>query len=99
MKNAVLWDVTQWGSYKNQLFGGTYRVHHQGDKIGELGKTLAVTSNRSMPQKNTHIVFLCSMLRLLPTASIVPSWLINVTLMTVVIHSTETSSSYKSHMA
>jgi hypothetical protein len=31
-KNAVFWDVTPCGSYKNQHFGGTYRLHHQADK-------------------------------------------------------------------
>jgi hypothetical protein len=32
MKNAVLWDFASCGSYKNRGFGGTYRLHHQGDK-------------------------------------------------------------------
>jgi hypothetical protein len=32
MKNFVFWDVTLYGSCKNQRFGGTYRLHHQGDK-------------------------------------------------------------------
>jgi hypothetical protein len=32
MKNGVFWDVTPCGSCKNQRFGGTYRLHHQGDK-------------------------------------------------------------------
>jgi hypothetical protein len=53
MKNAVFWDVTTCGSCKNRRFGETYRLHHQGDKIGELGTTLAVTSNRSMLWSNT----------------------------------------------
>jgi hypothetical protein len=46
MKNAVFGDVTPCGSCQNWRFGGTYRLHHQSDKIRELG-TLAVTSNRS----------------------------------------------------
>jgi hypothetical protein len=46
MKNGVLWDVTPCGSCKNRRFGGTYRLLHQDDKIGELGTTLAATSNR-----------------------------------------------------
>jgi hypothetical protein len=29
---AVFWDVTPCGSGKNPSFGGTYRLHHQGDK-------------------------------------------------------------------
>jgi hypothetical protein len=32
MKNAVFWDVTPWVSCKDGRFGGTYFVHHQGDK-------------------------------------------------------------------
>jgi hypothetical protein len=32
MKNAVFCDVTQSGSCNNRRFGGTYRLHHQGDK-------------------------------------------------------------------
>jgi hypothetical protein len=32
MKNAVFRDVTPCGSCKNRRFGGTHRLHHQGDK-------------------------------------------------------------------
>jgi hypothetical protein len=32
MKYTVFWDVTPSDSYKNRRFGGTYRLHHQGDK-------------------------------------------------------------------
>jgi hypothetical protein len=32
MKNAVFWDVTPCGSFKNRRLGGTYRLHHLGDK-------------------------------------------------------------------
>jgi Rieske Fe-S protein len=39
-KNAVFWDVTPRGSCKNQRFGGTYRLHHQGERISEVGITL-----------------------------------------------------------
>jgi hypothetical protein len=31
-KNAIFWDVTPCGSCKNRRFGGTQRLHHQGDK-------------------------------------------------------------------
>jgi hypothetical protein len=31
MKNVVIWDVMSCGSFKNRRFGGTYRLHHQGD--------------------------------------------------------------------
>jgi hypothetical protein len=32
MKNALLWDVMPRGNCKNRHFGGTHRLHHQGDK-------------------------------------------------------------------
>jgi hypothetical protein len=32
MKNAVFWDVTPCGSFKNQRFGGMQRINHQVDK-------------------------------------------------------------------
>jgi hypothetical protein len=32
MKNAVFLDVTLCGSCKNPHFGGTYSLHHRGDK-------------------------------------------------------------------
>jgi hypothetical protein len=32
MKSGVFWDVTPCSSSKNSRFGGTYRLHHQGDK-------------------------------------------------------------------
>jgi hypothetical protein len=34
MKNAFFWDVTPCDSFKNQHFGGTHRLHHEGDKSG-----------------------------------------------------------------
>jgi hypothetical protein len=63
-------------------------------RIGELGTTLEVTSNRSPLQRNTKgevAVFLCSRLQLLVTANIVPSSSILFTLMMDVIRSFETS--------
>jgi hypothetical protein len=46
-KNSVLWDVTPCGSCKNRRFGGTYHLHHQGDK--NRAKTmLALTGSCSM---------------------------------------------------
>jgi hypothetical protein len=32
LKNGVFWDVTLFGFFKNRRFGGTLRLHHQGDK-------------------------------------------------------------------
>jgi hypothetical protein len=55
-------------------------------RIGELGTTLAVTSNR-----HTHTVFLRSVLRLVITANAVPNSPILVTLMMEALRSSETS--------
>jgi predicted hotdog family 3-hydroxylacyl-ACP dehydratase len=55
-------------------------------RIGELGTTLAATSNR-----RTLLVFLGSVRRLLVTASVVPSSPILVTLMKEALSSSETS--------
>jgi hypothetical protein len=41
LKNAVFWDVTQCGSCKNQRFGGTYHLHHQGDKNWRARKNVS----------------------------------------------------------
>jgi hypothetical protein len=65
LKNGIFWDVTPCGD-------SIIRV----TRIGELGTTLAITSNRHM---------------LLVTASVVPSSQILVTLMKEVLSSSETS--------
>jgi hypothetical protein len=57
-------------------------------RIGELGTTIAVNSNRINLGRNT---FLRSVRRLLVTASVVPSSLILVTLMKEGLSSPETS--------
>jgi hypothetical protein len=62
-------------------------------RIGELGTTLAVTSNRR------KLVFLRSLRRLLVAASVVPSSPILITLMKEALSSSETSVFYKSHTA
>jgi hypothetical protein len=43
LKEAVIWHVTQCGSCKKLIFGGTYRLHHQGDKNRRL--RIKVSSN------------------------------------------------------
>jgi hypothetical protein len=62
-------------------------------RIGEVGTTLAVTSNRRTLRRNTkpHLVFLRSVRRLLVTASVVPISPILVTLMKEALCSSETS--------
>jgi hypothetical protein len=62
---------------------------------GELGTTLAVTSNRRTLRKNTRtsydLIFLRSVLRLLVSTNIVPSSPILVTLMMEAMRSSDTS--------
>jgi hypothetical protein len=40
MKNAIFWDVAPCRSYVNRRFGGKYRLHLQGRKIGERGNSV-----------------------------------------------------------
>jgi hypothetical protein len=47
MKNGVLWDVTLCGSFKNRRFEERGASIVRAKRIGELGTTLAVTSNRA----------------------------------------------------
>jgi hypothetical protein len=79
MKNGVFWDVTPCGSLgtdvSQELSASIIRV----TRIGELGTTLAVTSNQR------------SMCRLLVTASVVPSSPILVAMMMEALSSSETS--------
>jgi hypothetical protein len=44
VKNAVFWDVTPCGSCKNSRYGGTYRLHHQGDKNRSLLRLLVIAN-------------------------------------------------------
>jgi hypothetical protein len=89
LKNAVCWDVTPCSPCKNRPFEATYRLHHRGTRIGELGATLAITSNRSTQRR--HRVLLSSVLRLLVTANVVPSSPILVILMMEAIRCFERS--------
>jgi hypothetical protein len=45
MKSVIFWDVTPCGSYKNRRFGEHIASTIRVKRIGELGTTLAVTSN------------------------------------------------------
>jgi hypothetical protein len=55
MKNAVFWDVMPCGSCKNRRFGEKYRLIIRVARIGKLGTTLAVTSNRYVPPKRRFL--------------------------------------------
>jgi hypothetical protein len=55
MKNGVFWVVTPCGSCKDRRFGGTWRLLHQGEKIGELRTTQAATSNRLTFSQRTSV--------------------------------------------
>jgi hypothetical protein len=86
MKNVVFCDVTPCCSCKNraskELSASIIRV----TRIGELGSTLAVTS-----QLKSHFVFLRSVRLLLVTANVVPISPILVTLMMQALGSSGTS--------
>jgi hypothetical protein len=79
------WRMQYSGSCKNRHFGGTCRLHHEGDIVGELGTTLAATSNRST------LDFFRSFLQLLVTTNAVPGSPIHVTLMMEAMLFSETS--------
>jgi hypothetical protein len=54
LKDGVFWDVTLCGSCKNRRFGGCSASFIGATRIGELGTTLAVTSNRRTLRRNTN---------------------------------------------
>jgi hypothetical protein len=60
-------------------------------RIGELGTTLAATRYRHTLRRNTNLIFLHSLRRLLVTASVVPSSPILVIVMKEALSSSETS--------
>jgi hypothetical protein len=56
LKNGVFWDVTLRGSCKNGRFGGTYRLHHHGDKMIEAPSSsetsvLTRATRRNFPEE------------------------------------------------
>jgi hypothetical protein len=53
MKNTVFWDVTSCGSSKKRVSEEPSASIIKVTRIGELRKTLALTSNRRMLQRNT----------------------------------------------
>jgi hypothetical protein len=54
MKNCIFWDVTSCGPCQNRHFGGKELSAYfiRVTRIGELGTTLAVTSNRRTLRRN-----------------------------------------------
>jgi hypothetical protein len=55
-KFTVFWDVTPCDSCKKRRFGGTLRLHHQGDKNRWTSNNVAVTSNWRMLQRTTNFL-------------------------------------------
>jgi hypothetical protein len=53
MKNGVFWDVTLCGTCKNRVWEELSASFIRVTRIGELGTTLAVTSNRRTLRRNT----------------------------------------------
>jgi hypothetical protein len=54
LKNSAYWDITLFGSCDNRPLGGMYASIKRVTRIGDLGTTLAATSNR------------CTLLRMFP---------------------------------
>jgi hypothetical protein len=88
MKNAVFWDVEPCWTCTNRRFGGTRRLHHQGDS-----NRLARNNDNS----NYQLLLLRSVLQLLVTVNFVPRTLIWFTLMMVATCSSETSAHKEPH--
>jgi hypothetical protein len=78
MKNAVFWDVAPCGSCKNGPFGGTYHLHHQGDKSQRARNNVGSKSQLMQAA-------------LLVTVNVVPRSPIPVTLMMAAKHSSQSS--------
>jgi hypothetical protein len=94
MKNGVFWDVTPCGSCITDVSEERSASFIRVTRIGVLGTTLAVTSNRRTLRRNnkwSHLVFFRSVRRLLVTTSVVPSSPIHVTLKKEALSSSETS--------
>jgi hypothetical protein len=78
LKNVVFWYVVSYGSCKNPRFGGTYRLHHQGEKNRWTRRNV---SRNYQPTHGTKIY----------ASNVVPSSPSLVILMMEALSSTETS--------
>jgi hypothetical protein len=56
-KNAIFWDVTQCSCCRNRRFGGTYRLHHQGDSYRRTKSN--VSSNQRPSNAAKYFVSAC----------------------------------------
>jgi hypothetical protein len=90
MKNGVFWDVMPVALVRTDVSEELSATIIKVTRIGELGTTLAVTSNRRTLRRNTKLL-LRSVRRLLVTADVVYSSQILVTLMMEALRSSETS--------
>jgi hypothetical protein len=86
--NRVFWDVTPCDYLRTDVSDELSASFIVVTRIGELGTTLAVTSNRRTLRSNT---------KLLVTANVVPSSPILVALTEEALSSSETFGSHKSH--
>jgi hypothetical protein len=57
MKTGVFWDVTKCGLVRTDVSAELSASFIRVTRIGELGTTLAVTSNRRTLQRNTKYLF------------------------------------------
>jgi hypothetical protein len=85
LKNGVFWDVTPCGCCKRRRFGGTYRLHRQGDK-NRRGRNNISSNWQPKYAAKKYYTF-----RLLVTANVLPISPLLVSLVMEALCSSETS--------
>jgi hypothetical protein len=85
VKNGIFWELRRVALVRTDVSGELSASIIRVTRIGELGTTLAVTSNQPTLRRNTKLR------RLLVTANVVPSSPILVTLMVEALSSSEMS--------
>jgi hypothetical protein len=58
-ENVIFWDVTLRGCCKNLHFGGSYRIHHQGDKNGFARNNVSRNKQLRDAVKKYYGYYLC----------------------------------------
>jgi hypothetical protein len=61
MENAIFWDVRACGSCKNRRFGGTYRLHHQGDNNWQDRNNVSGKQQPKYAANKYYVSILCIM--------------------------------------
>jgi hypothetical protein len=56
VKNAVFWDATSCGSCQSRGFGGTNRLHHQMERVSELGPSAVKEQHGTTSRKTAFLI-------------------------------------------